>query len=385
MSDLLCKQLLKRGDFPSMRLNKMRVVLFIHNFSRGAGSERATASLANYLVQQGCQVTILSICGDNTSFFEIDQRIQLATAINKPDVDNKMSAISVYMALDKFYFAHPIDLVIDVFSGLSLYTNLLKRKHGFRNITWEHFSLTNETRVSRFARRRALAQSDHYVVLTKTDLDSYLRRYPNIKDRITCIFNWTPYPHAVPLSYRDREKTVLTVGRLTQVKRFDRILKIWAMLENDNPDWTLKIAGTGELERSLRSLAFELNLRNVTFLGQVTDLSAFYKKASIVVSTSDTEALPMAMIEAQSFGVPIVSLDYLTGPRDIITPGYDGLIADGETEAEQLAKMAEQLSALMNDDETLSRMIRNAKASSARFESSAIGRQWRDVIESIVS
>ena len=114
------------------------IVFFIQNMSRPAGSERVTSLIANELVKRGYQISILSICGDNTSFYPLDKSIQLDTIIDKEDVNNRKEFFSVLCGLQRYYKIHNTDLVIDIFASLSIYTILLKIFYGYKNkITWE--------------------------------------------------------------------------------------------------------------------------------------------------------------------------------------------------------------------------------------------------------
>ena len=104
-----------------------KIVFFIQNFSRPAGSERVTSIIASELSKKGYDVTVLSICGDNTCFFEIDEKIKLYTLIDSEAVENKKQFFTVLRKLKDFYKANKVDIVIDVFAALSIYTILLKK------------------------------------------------------------------------------------------------------------------------------------------------------------------------------------------------------------------------------------------------------------------
>ncbi|WP_078686576.1 glycosyltransferase [Olsenella sp. KH1P3] len=372
-------------ELAAMGCRRQSIVLFIFNFSRGAGSERAAATLANYLAGAGYDVAVLSICGDNTSFYDIDDRVELHTLFSHEIIDNRRDMARVLKALRQFYSLRTIDLVIDVFAGLSLYTNAVKRHFSFKNITWEHFSLGNETPVSRLARFCAVHFSDQLVVLTKADLSGYCRRYARSAVRVKAIYNASPYNCEIPLPFSDRKKVVLAIGRLTRVKRFDRILKVWSALEGNHSDWTLRIAGDGELRDALRAECAELGLRHVSFLGQVLKLEDEYREASIIVSTSESEALPMNLIEALSFGVPAVTLDYQTGPREILQQGVSGFIAEGETVDDQMNAMTERLDKLMSDNTLLSSMMASAAQGAKAFSLDEIGGQWLSLIHELLN
>ena len=73
----------------------MKIGFLIQNFSRGHGSERVTALVSSYLAEHNHEVSIISVCGNNTSFYDINDRIQLYTLIHKTEVDNKKELFHV--------------------------------------------------------------------------------------------------------------------------------------------------------------------------------------------------------------------------------------------------------------------------------------------------
>ena len=359
----------------------MNIVFFIQNISKAGGSERVSSLIANYFSDNGHCVTILSISGSNTPFFSLNRNIRLKTLIDRDVVDNRKEFLTVLKSLNSYYMRNSVDVVIDVFPALSLYTVLLKRKYGFKNISWEHYNFLNNTGMCRLGRQVAMRFSDYIVTLTDTDRQLYIRSYKKVINRITNIFNPTPFPNPEVGSIKDN--TILAVGRLENQKGFHHLLDIWAIVESNNPNWQLYIIGEGEDRSILEEKILSYNLQNVVLTGRVNNIEEYYKKASLVVSTSLQEGLPMTMIEAQSFGIPIISFDYMTGPRDIITDGSDGYIIEGSNQEEINYKMAHCLLKIMSDNRLLYKLHENAMISRSRFLIEGIGKEWSALLSRI--
>lgn len=359
----------------------MNIVFFIQNMSRAGGSERVCSIIANYLDQQGYNITILSICGKAPSFFQLNNGIRQKTLIYADVIDNKKQFIQVLRLLNKYYKDNETDLVIDVFPALSIYTLLLKRKYRFNNISWEHFNYLNNSGMNRIGRQAALRFSDLIVTLTNTDKELYIKNNPNTENKLISIFNPTPYPD---LKTQDRkDHSVVAIGRLERQKGFHHLLSIWSEVEKKDGDSHLYIIGEGEEREELEKQIKQKGLKRVVLTGRQTNVDYYYRKASVVVSTSEQEGLPMVMIEAQSFGVPIVSFDYMTGPRDIITDGKDGYVINGRSQEEKNKKMATAILELLSDDRKQQEMGKEAKRSSERFQIDNIGNEWKQIIEEI--
>lgn len=360
---------------------KAKIVFFIQNFSRAGGSERAVSLVANELDRRGYHVCVLSICGDNTCFFKLRRTVELYTLVEKKDVNNKTEFLKIVNRLNTFYKKNDVDICIDVFASLSIYTLLMKNRYKLKNITWEHYNYLNNMGMNKIGRQLAMKMSNAIITLTETDRKYYITNNMKInKQKIFAIYNATPYPNA---EYKkQRKKIIISIGRLEKLKGFDQLLDVWSRICSKYPEWKLLILGEGEERINLERLIDVNNIQNVKLVGKISDVSEYYQNASIYVSTSEREGLPMTMIEAQSFGVPIVSFDYETGPKDIIHEGYDGfIISQGE---ERNNNMAKKVSELIDNPSELLEISRNAKLSSKRFDISRIADDWENVIVNLL-
>ncbi len=356
------------------------IVFFIQNFSRPAGSERVTSIIASELSKRGYDVTILSICGDNTCFFELDEKVKLYTLINSEKVDNKKQFFNVIHKLSEFYRNYKTDIVIDVFAALSIYTILLKKRFGLKNVTWEHFNYKINTGMNRLGRQLAVRYSDQIVTLTKTDMEYYTESN-KIRGKITYIYNPSPYQN-VDLTdiEKERKNLIISVGRLTYQKGFDRLIEVWRLVE-PKCDWELLILGDGEEREKLQDQIDKYGLKRIKMIGNVKNVEAYYRQASLYVSTARYEGLPMTMIEAQSFGLPIISFDYDTGPKEIITDEEDGIIIYKDENRTMIRTMSEKLIRFTADSLKNRRMIINAIAKSKGYDIENSIAKWLEVIK----
>ncbi len=214
-------------------------------------------------------------------------------------------------------------------------------------------------------------------------MKSYIENNPAVESKISYIYNPTPF-ESVEQLLMEKENILLAVGRLVKLKGYHHLIDIWAIIEKKCPNWQLYIVGEGEERNSLENKIKELKLRNIKLQGETSQIDEYYKRASILVSTSDREGLPMNMIEAQSFGIPIVSYDYYTGPRDIIDNGNNGFIVSASTQNEKNKCMAEAIMRLIQDRLLWNRFSKSAFLASRRFGLNNIGHQWSDLFHNII-
>ncbi|MGM8900621.1 glycosyltransferase, partial [Psychrobacter sp. 1Y4] len=156
-----------------------------------------------------------------------------------------------------------------------------------KHICWEHLNFNNDLGVfsRRIARQLAARYCDSVVTLTERDKQYWLDGTHH-KAQILAIENACPFP---PQHYIKKEntKTVLAVGRLIQVKGFDRLLEAWVQVSSFAPDWKLVIVGEGEEREKLTRLIEENELTEKIYLvGSTTDVSSYYKKAEIFCLSS---------------------------------------------------------------------------------------------------
>lgn len=137
---------------------------------------------------------------------------------------------------------------------------------------------------------------------------------------------------------------ILAVGSFKPVKNHSLLLRAFALL--GRRDARLLLLGEGPGEQMLRALASELAIADrVIFAGFHADPSPFYNSADLFVLSSNHEGLPTVLIEALSFGLPVVSTNCPSGPAEILENGRHGrLVPVGDDEALANA-MAEALDA----------------------------------------
>lgn len=174
-------------------------------------------------------------------------------------------------------------------------------------------------------------------------------------------------------------KRVISAGRYMSEKGFDRLLKAWNLINAHFGDWHLYIFGNGDRTPYLE-LADQYQLGETVHLMPATDdIAEELSKSSIYVMSSRYEGFGLVLAEAMSCGLPCVSFDCPYGPREIITDGEDGLLAqDGNIE--DLAQKTEQL---MADVELRKSMGTKAIMNIARYQSEVIMVQWTNLFESI--
>ena len=193
-----------------------------------------------------------------------------------------------------------------------------------------------------------------------------------------------PNPISIPNDKKASliSKKAITAGRIAPVKGFENAILTWKMVVEKNPEWELHIYGQGEANyiASLQRIIDENQLQNQVFIKPaVENFQNTMLGYSLYIMTSHTECFPMVLLESLSIGLPIVSFDCPTGPRNIITDQQDGfLVEDQNVEA-----LAEKILLLANDENLRNVFGLQAKQNSTRFSLNSIMPLWQELFEKL--
>lgn len=219
-----------------------------------------------------------------------------------------------------------------------------------------------------------LRRLDRFVVLTHEDKTAWEKDLNNV----VAIHNPVSFKPAKPATLTG--KRVLAVGRYVYQKGFDLLLQAWAQIEKRVPDWTLDVFGQGDAqpyEQLIDQLGIDRSRCHLN--GPTEHIRDEYAASSLFVVSSRFEGLSMALIEAMSFGLPVVSFACPCGPRDVIEHGVDGLLVEKENTDELARRMIE----VMEQPELARRLASAALQKAGQFRIEVLAEQWKTLFESL--
>lgn len=206
-------------------------------------------------------------------------------------------------------------------------------------------------------------------------LDSYLEKYPaNLRDRIVSIPNPVqPISNpAFPNEDKNPPKRILHVGRLSYQKNQTFLVKAFALIAKENPDWLLTLVGEGEKRTEIEQLINDLGLdEQVELVGAVTDVDEWYRNSAFLAFPSLWEGFPNALVEAFRQGLPAVGFEQTAGVNELLRHNDTGLL----TTADEMS-FASAMQTLIDDLAFRQRAGRNAQASVLPYEPETIFEQW---------
>ena len=171
-------------------------------------------------------------------------------------------------------------------------------------------------------------------------------------------------------------KRVISAGRYAYEKGYDMLLKAWALVNKDFPDWELHLYGDGDRSPYLQQSEL-LGITDTVFLHPSTsDIAKKFSNSSIYVMTSRYEGFGLVLIEAMSCGLPCISFDCPYGPRNIIKNKYDGILV----KSDDINELKESFTYLMSDATIRESYGMNALDSMKRYHKDAIMKKWLDLL-----
>jgi glycosyltransferase involved in cell wall biosynthesis len=193
-----------------------------------------------------------------------------------------------------------------------------------------------------------------------------------------------PLPLLEPLLYppRFQPRILLGVGRLIEEKGFELLFEVFIELKDKYPEWGLAIVGDGPLRSFLEQRIKQSGLQNRVFLpGRVGNIGKWYESADIFALSSLYEGFPNVLVEAMAYGLPVVSFDCNSGPRDIIRHEIDGLLVRQGSKSD----LTKALDRLMSDDLLRKKYSERALEVRERFSMENISEMWDRLFDELLN
>lgn len=364
----------------------MKIVLVMPTLSCG-GAERVGAAMANYWIEQGNEVTLITLDDPQSKpFYELSTKvhyIQLGLFNESKNIaEGLKNNFSRVKSLHTLFKKQEADVIISIigrsnirvlFAAVILKTPIIV----FEQIDPARDSLSCLWRVLRLL---AYARANRIIVLTQ----EFAKYFPSfLRGRIRVIPNpvvLTDLSAEKSLSGRDMLK-IIAVGRLELQKGFDYLLQALTGLKDASQKWDLTILGEGSQRQSLELLCTQLGLVDqVYFAGKVKDVAAFLQQSDLFILSSRVEGFPLALCEALACGVPVIATDCAASIREIVRDRIDGVIVPNE----DVPALTKAISDLMSDPERRERMAYQASSIVGKLNLPLIMAKWDELLNELV-
>jgi glycosyltransferase involved in cell wall biosynthesis len=366
-----------------MNPDRLHILLFIYSLSSG-GAERVTVNLANYWAERARKVTIATLASSDQDFYELHPGVRRIAIEMECESRNPLAGLWMNLrritALRRVIKKESPDVVLAMMTtanvllalaGYGLHVALLgsERVHPPRyplSRSWEWLRIRAYARLA--------------TVVTQTNETAGWISGNTRTRSVAVIPNGVSYPLAVQTPVLEPgqilpagQRVILGLGRLVHQKGFDLLIDAFSGLASRYPEWILVILGEGPERQSLEAQIRRTGLTKRVFMpGRAGNPGQWYEAADIYVMSSRFEGFPNTLVEAMAYGLPAISFDCDTGPRDIIRHATDGLLVPTGDEQGLVAS----LERLMSDDVRRRQLGERATYVRDRFSMDRVAGMW---------
>lgn len=343
--------------------------------------------MANYWAAKGWPITIVTFSGNSEApFYELNPSVArkplgLMTAAANPIhgvVNNLRRAWTIRRAVKESM----ADAVISFMDRTNIVTLLATLGMGVPVVISERIDPTMQPLGGAWSMLRNWSYGlANCIVVQTARAGSFFPR------RLLTVTRVIPNPvlaspnRGVICDLKVANPVIVGMGRLEPQKGFDLLLQAFAPLKDKYPEWNLIVLGEGALRRDLEVMARGLGLTGrVTFAGRIKNPDVILRQGDIFVLSSRYEGFPNALTEAMAVGLPVISFDCRSGPREIIEDGTNGLLVPPE----DVQALTGAMERLMKDREERVRLGKRAMDITERFGIERVLGMWEALLKELV-
>lgn len=346
------------------------------------GVEQVTTSLANAFCDK-YEVYIYGIFGKGKNVpYDLDSRIHYRAELAE-DCRIRKRITSVFKPFKEYVKENEIDVVFLMENHPALTVSPVRFFTKAKYVFCDHGALMNEWEkkdITAFRFWDSLI-SHKIVTLTEQTRQDYIKKFKTNPKKIQTIYNWIPKDVLkARKAYNRMSKKIITVGRFSEEKGYDMLVEVAKYVLPQYPDWQWDLYGTGDTFEEVQEKIEEYGLEKQLILkGNVKNVYQVYGEYAFFVLPSYREGLPLVLLEAKALGLPMVSFDVTTGPREIINDGQDGYLIPPY----DIQKMAKQIEKLIRNEEMRNIFSKRTEEGIEKFEEEQIYYKWIQLIEQL--
>lgn len=175
------------------------------------------------------------------------------------------------------------------------------------------------------------------------------------------------------------EKQIVSVGRLYDYKNQKLLIRAFAKIAEEFPEYSATIWGEGPYRKALEEEIERCGMKDRIFLpGDSSEVAEGIGKASLFVLPSDTEGMPNALMEAMALGIAVIATDCpCGGPKSLIQHGVNGMLC----EVGNVNDLAERMKEILEDANLRKELGKNALAIREECHVDRISEKWSQIID----
>lgn len=357
------------------RENRMKVCLVAISLGKG-GAERSTALLSQMLEMKGYEVHIV-ILNNLVDYSYLGKLFNLGEI--KSESDSLIKRIQRFKKLRTYFKRENFDFIIDNRTRSSAAKELYYLKYiykGFRIIYVIRSAKLDNYLPKNKKVSKQIIQNSHKIVGVSKHIAETVNSLFSTEKAIS-IYNPMERLSTVE-SGAIEGKYIIFVGRLEDsVKNISLLLDAYSQSKLQEQDIRLKILGSGSDGDKLVLKAENLGISGmVDFISFKPDVFPYLKSAIFTVLTSRYEGFPRALVESLSVGTPVVSVNCVSGPNEIIIDETNGLLVENYN----VDALSDAMNRMVSDSDLYEKCKKNSLESIAHLSLENIAKDWDKIL-----
>lgn len=357
------------------RENRIKVCLVVISLAKG-GAERSTALLSQMLYSKGYDVHIV-ILNDEVDYEYSGKLFNLGKI--KTEEDSLFKRLLRFEKLRKFLKSEKFDFIIDNRTRKSAFKEWYYSKFIYKGIK-SIYAVRSANLTTYFPRNKRMTKEIIGKSCAIVGVSKHIANEINaIYDTEKAISIYNPAPNFEVTDEQIDGEYIIFAGRLQDdVKNISLLLEAYAKSELPKENVTLKILGDGSDRNFLFHIAENLNISDkVRFISFTPNVYPYLKSARFSILTSRYEGFPRSLIESLSVGTPVISVDCISGPNEIIVHEQNGLLVPNF----DANALADAMNRFIFDQELYNRCKRNSSDSISHLNSEKIAGEWDTLLK----
>ncbi|MEL6811477.1 MAG: glycosyltransferase [Bacteroidota bacterium] len=345
------------------------------------GAERSCAMLSQMLSKMGHEVHIV-LLNDRISYPYSGTLFNMG--LLKKGKDSEFKRLKRFVKLRSYLRKHDFDFVIDQRSKNQYFREVFYSRYIYHNVSTIYVTHSSNKRnyltqePNKFVK---LCNKNYANVGVSNYIESSLLKASGMEKTFTIhnAFNPDWGKENNPLPRKLEGKTyILSYGRIVDaIKDYSFLIQAYEASSLWQRDIFLVIMGDGPDKQNLQQLAGKsAAAHKILFLPFDSSPFSVIKGAQFVTLTSNFEGFPMVLVESLSLGTPVVSLDIVSGPNEIIEPESNGLLI----EERSIPLFAQAMERMVTDAALYETCKKNASKSVNRFSMQEISKKWNQLL-----
>jgi len=379
---------------------KKKIFILIYSLASG-GAERVTSILLKELKKE-FHITLVLM--NNTMFYEIPSDVEIIyleqSSFNENNIFKLLKLPILALKYKKLCKDNKIDTSLSLLVRPN-WINILSKIFGNkskciiseRSLVSEEYKKNNfQSKIVKYLISNLYNKADKLIGISEGSTLDLIENYNVIKEKIKIIYNPIDLKfiskQTVVKKINNNLFTFITVGRLVKGKNHELLINSMLHFQDSIK---LVIVGDGEEREKLELLVQKLKIKNIEFVGLQKNPFVYLSNADCFLFATNHESFGNVLLEALACGLPIISTDCKSGPREILAPNTDfkkQLKDDIEiseygilTPINDKKNMIKAMKLIQTDKRLRDSYIQKAKNRASYFNKDTIIKEWITVIE----